>query len=869
MQFTLLLSLVALTLAGYAVDFNPTESRDAGSAFWLEDGSWEAVVTGRTDLNTSFLEVHLFPTDVNMDCWWSLWSDATQVTSGVFRSATSSVVTVLSGTIPNGGETLTITTSGCWVGRYATPYQLGDNDGGVFLVDVTPETQEALWTVNQISTPITNELDSLSYRSQLLSLVPGQGLCRFNNQACNQAVYAEASLTQGYWVLSSGAAFLVTWDASTIIAPTDEVLIETSSWYQNAQGTIYFLCNSSLTCDDAFDPDWAIDTIYQNALNLNTLASDWSQNGPKKRYVGPDPLFNSYESSTMNSTRNFARTNFAFTPSADLFSGVVVSPGAGSIVFPYVKVWGLNGNYSAEPIHQIIDLRGLQGSACEEQDTVNSNINFYSSTNFGYPNYGCSVAFGPGSVFSAQANGLIPLGQPDQSNWFWCGQTPTLFGTNPTSANCGNLDAWSDLDTTTQVTTAAMDISNYIFPNGGFITPVLFDLGVPCVYSAECPAQSALNQLSYFDIEFDGTLVGSTRQFFVDNFDSNQIRGDGVGGFVFGASPATLQYRSAASFSIVATSFLPATAFPTPLCDPANCLNGGYCGSDFVADCTCQVPWTGATCDQRVDLCPTDSSIVCFNGGVCGNNPDAQYSVAVVDGVQAPVFSNLFLCDCTNTARVNGTGDFYGDLCQYAPPCDNKPCFNGGVCQNGGQDQFTCDCSLTLSPNSSLPYTGTLCETSQTTTCDINPCENGGTCDFDPATALASGYLCTCTGGWTGPTCAIPPTDRCQPSTCQPFGVCIPSSNDASSPAFTQCICLYGYSGDACDQAPTGCAADTCENGGSCVGFYGAGASEINCLCPHPWVGQHCQWNSTAYNTATSQAAGLFVVLIALFAALI
>jgi len=294
-------------------------------------------------------------------------------------------------------------------------------------------------------------------------------------------------------------------------------------------------------------------------------------------------------------------------------------------------------------------------------------------------------------------------------------------------------------------------------------------------------------------------------------------------------------------------------------------LNGGECLNVDVGgaaqQCKCNAGWIGQFCETVAPLCPTDESLVCFNGGACMDNDQRRIQI---DSLGGETWIDLFTCDCNGTAV--DSGDFYGQYCQYAPPCDSKPCFNTGVvCENLGQDLFSCDCSGTTSPNSTLPFTGTLCEISSTTPCDVSPCENGGSCAVSQTGA--SKYVCTCVGGWTGPTCNLAPTtptatSGCAATTCQPNGVCVSSSNPASTPAFTQCVCMYGYSGAGCATPPAGCTPTSCENSGVCVGFYGAGATSAACLCPDPWVGQHCQWNSTAYNSATAQSVGLFVVLI-------
>jgi len=232
----------------------------------------------------------------------------------------------------------------------------------------------------------------------------------------------------------------------------------------------------------------------------------------------------------------------------------------------------------------------------------------------------------------------------------------------------------------------------------------------------------------------------------------------------------------------------------------------------------------------------------------------------------------------------SGTGNYWGELCQYAPPCDSNPCLNTGVCTNLGGSQYSCDCGATSNPYSLMPFDGPRCEHDTTTPCDLDPCLNAGVCT-NSATA-AGGYSCACVGGWSGQSCGIPPVDVCllpaSADICGQFGKCVASTNPVGvvgTAPFTQCVCFYGYSGAACATPPPACTADYtaswqkrdveqrqsnaayCLNNAACIGLGGS-AQHVACLCRDPWVGSRCQWNSTIFAGASTYGASLMTVLL-------
>eukprot|EP01043_Picozoa_sp_COSAG02_P011983 COSAG02_NODE_452_length_22047_cov_20.154502_8_plen_1865_part_00 len=108
-----------------------------------------------------------------------------------------------------------------------------------------------------------------------------------------------------------------------------------------------------------------------------------------------------------------------------------------------------------------------------------------------------------------------------------------------------------------------------------------------------------------------------------------------------------------------------------------------------------------------------------------------------------------------------------------------------------------------------------------------SPCDG-----YDCGHGTCSGNKhCTCSGGWSGPTCAV---DPCTGYDCG-HGTC--SGNK-------HCTCSGGWSGNACNH-PTGCDSHPCEHGGTCTangGDYscecrGTGYEDPNCATPRQCSG--------------------------------
>ena len=90
--------------------------------------------------------------------------------------------------------------------------------------------------------------------------------------------------------------------------------------------------------------------------------------------------------------------------------------------------------------------------------------------------------------------------------------------------------------------------------------------------------------------------------------------------------------------------------------------------------------------------------------------------------------------------------------------------------------------------------------------CDSNPCLNGGACD----SAYKNYFVCSCSSGYSGATCATNPDD-CPSPACNNHGTCTDGVNSYS------CDCHDGYQGINCATDIDECASSPCANGGACV----------------------------------------------------
>ncbi|KAF7707538.1 milk fat globule EGF and factor V/VIII domain containing b isoform X1 [Silurus meridionalis] len=115
--------------------------------------------------------------------------------------------------------------------------------------------------------------------------------------------------------------------------------------------------------------------------------------------------------------------------------------------------------------------------------------------------------------------------------------------------------------------------------------------------------------------------------------------------------------------------------------------------------------------------------------------------------------------------------------------------------------------------------------------CKVNVCQNGGTC----VTATEkNSFICICPEGFTGDTCNETETGPCHPNPCTNDGICEPQRGDVFGGYF--CKCPKGFEGTHCENNVNDCAAQPCQNGGSCQDLDG----DFYCKCSSPFVGKYC-----------------------------
>ena len=169
-------------------------------------------------------------------------------------------------------------------------------------------------------------------------------------------------------------------------------------------------------------------------------------------------------------------------------------------------------------------------------------------------------------------------------------------------------------------------------------------------------------------------------------------------------------------------------------CASSPCRHGGTCADEAGAySCSCRDGFLGAHCEEEIDEC---ASAPCQNGGQCVDK-EGHYA-----------------CSCV--------GGWSGTNCAATPACLSSPCQNGAACEDrlrGPEPTFRCKCQV--------GWSGELCEQHA---CDQvpPPCENGGLCvptnpeeqvlqtraDFHTGDV---GFVCNCTGDWSGVRCANAP----------------------------------------------------------------------------------------------------------------
>lgn len=147
--------------------------------------------------------------------------------------------------------------------------------------------------------------------------------------------------------------------------------------------------------------------------------------------------------------------------------------------------------------------------------------------------------------------------------------------------------------------------------------------------------------------------------------------------------------------------------------------------------------------------------------------------------------------------------------------CADAPCENDGICGAQGSS-FVCLCTV--------GYAGPTCA-QNADDCDPNPCFNGGAC-MD----RVDGFICTCANGYSGVQCEIN-IDDCDPNPCFNSGTCIDGVDVYS------CACATGYSDATCETNVDDCDPDPCFNGGVCTDSVNG----YTCACVGGHAGVQCQ----------------------------
>ena len=234
---------------------------------------------------------------------------------------------------------------------------------------------------------------------------------------------------------------------------------------------------------------------------------------------------------------------------------------------------------------------------------------------------------------------------------------------------------------------------------------------------------------------------------------------------------------------------------------------------DLGYECSCLLGSAGTLCEINFDDCYSNP---CHEQATC------------VDGLQA------FTCICPpwltgetcNTVIGYCPPGYYGDKCQYqyfieTSYCTPNPCKNGASCSSG-RDSFTCYCPV--------GYTGQLCDQAAAYQggCVRNPCLHGSTCQDGSSSAP----VCTCSAGFTGPTCCWP-LDSCELQPCKNGGTCVTGLYGSYL-----CVCAPRYGGVNCTEPMSACDSTPCMNGGWC---NEAANGSFTCVCPHQYYGLMCE----------------------------
>ncbi|XP_033107909.1 fibropellin-3-like [Anneissia japonica] len=133
-------------------------------------------------------------------------------------------------------------------------------------------------------------------------------------------------------------------------------------------------------------------------------------------------------------------------------------------------------------------------------------------------------------------------------------------------------------------------------------------------------------------------------------------------------------------------------------CDASPCQNGATCvmTADCQAlTCTCPECWTGAICQEPIDLCATSTN--CLNGATCQMLNDCNDTTCLCAGCYTGPTCSILLNPC-NSFPCQNRGNCSPDTCtDYTCTCQG--CFSGDNCQTYICSNFTYQNDGTFVPN--------------------------------------------------------------------------------------------------------------------------------------------------------------------------
>ncbi|XP_071842360.1 uncharacterized protein [Apostichopus japonicus] len=276
-------------------------------------------------------------------------------------------------------------------------------------------------------------------------------------------------------------------------------------------------------------------------------------------------------------------------------------------------------------------------------------------------------------------------------------------------------------------------------------------------------------------------------------------------------------------------------------CSSSPCRNGGQCTafSKFFV-CSCAQGFGGTTCEVTgadnqapvISNCPTQGVTVTANAGddfafvtwpdLIVNDNSGHVNLVSSNGAPGnyPVGSRNIQYVYADASGLSATCSFVVTVNPAAfNPCNPNPCQNNAFCSvNGNSFQCACVGGFT-GPTCTVPPQGNPCTNVV--------CQNGGTCTSNGAT-----FTCQCFVTFTGTFCEVPVTNPCSGSPCLNDGACTVFGNNF------QCTCVGGFSGNVCQTPPVNpCTNVVCQNGGTCI----TNGVIFTCQCLATFTGTFCE----------------------------